>query len=243
MQRRPEGARAAPGRAADRVAVIRYGADPRAFQPDPRPARWYEPSWALPADTPLIVTVSRLVYKKGLTYLLEAFPRILARHPNAVLVIAGYGDLREELERRADELGIGANVRFPGQLDRDRAARYVSAADVYVVPSIRDQGGNIDGLPNALLEGMGAARPIVASRRRRHPRSDHRWSARPAHARARPRRARVRDRPPARRPRAGDAARRCGAAARAGRADLGRDGRAFRGGLLPGDARTIRRAA
>ena len=56
------------------------------------------------------------------------------------------------------------SVRFPGQLERERAARYVSAADVYVVPSIRDQGGNVDGLPNALLEGMGAARPIVASR-------------------------------------------------------------------------------
>jgi glycosyltransferase involved in cell wall biosynthesis len=41
---------------------------------------------------------------------------------------------------------------------------YVAAADAYVVPSIRDQRGNIDGLPNALLEGMGAGRPIVASR-------------------------------------------------------------------------------
>jgi phosphatidyl-myo-inositol dimannoside synthase len=54
-------------------------------------------------------------------------------------------------------------VYFPGQLERERAARYVAAADVYVVPSIRDQRGNVDGLPNALLEGMGAARPIVAS--------------------------------------------------------------------------------
>jgi glycosyltransferase involved in cell wall biosynthesis len=96
--------------------------------------------------------------------LLEAFPRILAAHPSAVLVIGGYGDLREELERRAAELGVAASVRFPGQLERERAARYVVGADVYVVPSIRDQGGNVDGLPNALLEGMGAARPIVASR-------------------------------------------------------------------------------
>ncbi len=52
---------------------------------------------------------------------------------------------------------------FPASFDRDRAAQYIGAADVYVVPSIRDQGGNVDGLPNALLEGMGAGRPIVAS--------------------------------------------------------------------------------
>jgi len=147
----------------DRVEVIRYGADPRAFQPDPEAGAQVRAELGLPAAAPLIVTVSRLVYKKGLTHLLDAFPRILTHHPNAVLVIAGYGDLREELERRADALGVGANVRFPGQLARDRAARYISAADVYVVPSIRDQGGNVDGLPNALLEGMGAARPIVAS--------------------------------------------------------------------------------
>jgi glycosyltransferase involved in cell wall biosynthesis len=145
------------------VDVIPYGVDAQAFQPDPQAGALVRAELGLAPGTPLLVTVSRLVYKKGLSYLLEAFPRILAAHPNAVLVIAGYGDLRAELERRATELGVAGSVRFPGQLERQRAARYVSAADVYVVPSIRDQGGNIDGLPNALLEGMGAARPIVAS--------------------------------------------------------------------------------
>ena len=150
-------------RAAD-LAVAPYGVDAQAFQPDPEAGALVRAELGLAPDTPLVISVSRLVYKKGLTYLLEAFPRILAEHPSAVLVIAGYGDLREELERRAAELGLAASVRFPGQLERERAARYVAAADVYVVPSIRDQRGNVDGLPNALLEGMGAGRPIVASR-------------------------------------------------------------------------------
>jgi glycosyltransferase involved in cell wall biosynthesis len=147
----------------DGIEVIPYGVDSRAFQPDPAAGAYVRGELGLPADAPLIVTVSRLVYKKGLTYLLEAFPRILERHPGAALVIGGYGDLREDLERRAATLGISASVRFPGQLARERAARYINAADVYVVPSVRDQSGNVDGLPNALLEGMGAARPIVAS--------------------------------------------------------------------------------
>jgi len=152
------------GARAGDVDVVPYGVDARAFQPDPQAGAQVRAELGLAPGTPLIISVSRLVYKKGLTYLLDAFPRILADHPSAVLVIAGYGDLREELERRADELGVAASVHFPGQLERERAARYVAAADVYVVPSIRDQRGNIDGLPNALLEGMGAARPIVASR-------------------------------------------------------------------------------
>jgi glycosyltransferase involved in cell wall biosynthesis len=146
------------------IDVVPYGVDPQAFRPDPQAGALVRAELGLAPEAQLIITVSRLVHKKGLTYLLEAFPQIVRQHPRAVLVIGGYGDLRADLERRAHELGVGAAVCFPGQLDRTRAARYISAADVYAVPSIRDQGGNVDGLPNALLEGMAAARPIVASR-------------------------------------------------------------------------------
>ena len=152
------------GAPADRVRVIPYGVDPGTFQPDAEAGATVRAALGVATNTPLVLTMSRLVYKKGLTYLLEAWPQVLAAHPAAVLVIAGYGDLRDDLERRAHELGITASVRFPGQIDREQTARYISAADVYAVPSIRDQKGNVDGLPNALLEGMAAARPIVASR-------------------------------------------------------------------------------
>ncbi len=142
--------------------VIPYGVDTHAFQPDPDAGNLVRAELGLAPGTPLVVSVGRLVYKKGLTYLIDAFARLRTLHPTARLVIAGYGDLREELERQAADLGEA--VIFTGQLAREQAARYVSAADVYVIPSIRDQAGNIDGLPNTLLEGMSAARPIVASR-------------------------------------------------------------------------------
>lgn len=152
------------GAPADRLTVIPYGVDPGAFHPDSGAGAAVRAELGLLPDTPLIVSIGRLVYKKGLTYLLDAFPSVLALHPRAVLVIAGYGDLRDALVRQARELGVDRHVRFPGQLARERAARYIAAADVFVVPSIRDQKGNIDGLPNTLLEGMAAARPVVASR-------------------------------------------------------------------------------
>lgn len=148
----------------DRSAVVPYGVDVQAFQPDPQAGALVRAELGLPPGTPVVLALGRLVYKKGLTYLLEALPAILARHPEARLVLAGYGDLRAELEQRAAALGLGDRVIFPGMLERERAARYISAADVYVVPSVRDQRGNVDGLPNTLLEGMAAARPIVASR-------------------------------------------------------------------------------
>src|SRR5262245_56257840 len=71
---------------------IPYGLEPRAFHPDPAAGAHVRAELGLAPGAPLIVTVSRLVYKKGLTYLLQAFPRILERHPGAALVIAGYGD-------------------------------------------------------------------------------------------------------------------------------------------------------
>lgn len=144
--------------------VIPYGVDASAFRPDPEAGRIVRAELGLPPETPLVVTMSRLVYKKGLTFLLEAFPTVLRQHPNAALAIVGYGDLRAELEHQAGTLGIADRVFFPGQVEREQAARFIAAADVYVVPSIRDQSGNVDGLPNALLEGMGSGRPVVASR-------------------------------------------------------------------------------
>ncbi|MFQ3631196.1 glycosyltransferase [Roseiflexus sp.] len=147
-----------------RTTVIPYGVDAHTFRPDPRAGAWVRSELNLSADTPLILAMGRMVYKKGFTYLLEAMPRIRAALPQATLILAGYGDLLEDLKDRARQAGVEDAVLFPGQLPRDRAARYVAAADVYVVPSVRDDSGNVDGLPNTLLEGMGAARPIVATR-------------------------------------------------------------------------------
>jgi glycosyltransferase involved in cell wall biosynthesis len=151
------------GARAGDTEVVPYGVDVAAFRPDPAGAAAARNALGLAPGAPLVLSVGRMVYKKGFTYLLEAFARVLARHPDARLAIVGYGDLRAELERRAAELGIAGSVIFPGQLERERAAQYIGAADVYVVPSVRDQGGNVDGLPNTLLEGMSAARPIVAT--------------------------------------------------------------------------------
>jgi glycosyltransferase involved in cell wall biosynthesis len=152
------------GAPADRTVTLPYGVDTSAFQPDPQATPAVRQQFGLALDAKLVVSVSRLVYKKGLTHLLAAFPQVLVQHPTATLVIAGYGDLREELEQQAKHLGIAERVRFPGQLSRAESAAMIAAADVHVIPSIRDQAGNMDGLPNTLLEGMSAGRAIVASR-------------------------------------------------------------------------------
>jgi glycosyltransferase involved in cell wall biosynthesis len=58
----------------------------------------------------------------------------------------------------------GVAAHFPGALDRTAVAAALAAADVVVVPSVVDRAGNVDGLPNALLEALAAGKAVVASR-------------------------------------------------------------------------------
>lgn len=121
------------------------------------------PPLSIPAGRRPVVAVGRLVAKKGFRYLLEAAPAILARVPDAEIVIGGGGPLLPELRALAAELGIADRVSFTDGLSHPEVLALLAAAEVVVMPSVRDQGGNVDGLPIVVLEAMAAARPVVAS--------------------------------------------------------------------------------
>ncbi|MEI6777903.1 MAG: glycosyltransferase family 4 protein [Chloroflexales bacterium] len=143
------------------ATVIPYGVNSQDFRPDEDARASVRAELGLDEGTPLVIGLGRLVAKKGFGVLLDAWPQVLAQSPQATLCIVGYGDLRDSLEEQARRLGIAARVRFSGQLERRRAAAYITAADVFALPIVRE---GVDGLPNALLEAMGAGRPVVASR-------------------------------------------------------------------------------
>jgi len=147
----------------ERSEVIPYGIDAGMFRPDPQAGDRLRRELGIAPGRPVLMWISRMVYKKGLTVLLNALPAVLRRHPELLLVLGGYGDLRDELERQAAGLGIAAQVLFPGPVSRDRVNAFWNAGDVVVVPAIHDHRGNVDGLPNIVLEAMSAGRPIVAS--------------------------------------------------------------------------------
>lgn len=111
----------------------------------------------------LVVAVGRLVDKKGFSYLVDAAPAILEAVPEARIVIGGEGELGPSLEARAQATGVGERVSFTGGLSHPEVLQLLAAADVVVMPSVRDPKGNIDGLPIVVLEAMAAERPVVAS--------------------------------------------------------------------------------
>jgi glycosyltransferase involved in cell wall biosynthesis len=139
-----------------RTCTLPYGVDVAAFS-TPRRLGVRE-GLGVPPEDLLVLGFGRLVEKKGFRYLIEAAARV----SGVRVVIAGEGDLRAELESLA--LASRAPVRFAGALDRDAMAAALQAADAVVVPSVVDRAGNVDGLPNTLLEALAAGRPVIASR-------------------------------------------------------------------------------
>jgi glycosyltransferase involved in cell wall biosynthesis len=114
--------------------------------------------------TIVVFAVGRLVRKKGFEYLIDAAATLSrAESGSFAVVIAGKGDLHAELEERARAKRVQDAVMLVGDIDRPSLPSYFAMADIVVVPSVRDAAGNVDGLPNVLLEAMASASAIVAS--------------------------------------------------------------------------------
>ena len=110
---------------------------------------------AIDDDDFVWITVGRLKPEKDHATLLGAFERVLEREPSSRLLIAGAGHLRDDLEALAARLGIGSRVTFLGH--RSDVPALLAASDGVVLASL------FEGLPNAIIEAMAAARPVVVT--------------------------------------------------------------------------------
>lgn len=105
-----------------------------------------------------ILCAARLAPYKGGDVLLLAFAMVLERAPDARLVLAGRDKTSGGLAAFARRLGLAGRVEFVGELSPAALARRLAAADIFVLPSRREN------FPIALLEAMAAGKPCVASR-------------------------------------------------------------------------------
>ncbi|MCU0257252.1 MAG: glycosyltransferase, partial [Vicinamibacterales bacterium] len=153
------------GAPADRSEVVPYGVDTSRFAPQPSAdaREAVRAGLGVARDDLLVFAVGRLVRKKGFEYLIDAVAALAPSRPRLACVIAGAGDLDQDLRARAAALGVAGRVRFPGLLPHDRTAAAMAAADVIAVPSVRDDAGNVDGLPNVVLEALATSTPVVAT--------------------------------------------------------------------------------
>lgn len=108
-----------------------------------------------------LLFVGRLVPKKGLPFLLNALPAILARRPGTTLKIAGFGPEEAALRAQVAALGLETCVTFLGAVPQDRLPDLYRRAAVLVAPFVRDASGNQEGLPVVLMEAIGCGCPVV----------------------------------------------------------------------------------
>ncbi|MGH3459452.1 glycosyltransferase family 4 protein [Aeromicrobium sp.] len=132
------------------IEVIHHGVDLRRFSPTTH----------TPDHVPVLVSIGRLVEKKGFDDLLRA----LAHRPEHFTCrIYGDGPLHDELVRLRDNLGLAERVEFMGARDSDEIVAALADADAFVLTPTTTDDGDRDGIPNVLVEAMACGLPVVTT--------------------------------------------------------------------------------
>ncbi len=144
------------GCAADKVKVHRMGVDPDKFefvhrQRDGRRFR--------------LVSVARLVEKKGIDIGIQAVARFKKQHPDVAIeyLIAGDGPLRQQLTEMVAALGCEASIRLLGWQDHDEVERLMNSAHVLLAPSVTGSDGDQEGIPVVLMEALAKGLIVCAT--------------------------------------------------------------------------------
>ena len=139
--------------------VIAYcGIDPAVFHP--------RAAAAAVADRPYRILASgRLVEKKGFALLVDACRLLADRGLRFECVIGGSGPLEASLRAQVERLGLGDRVSVTGQaLQQEKIIDFMHGGDVYVLPCVWAADGDVDGLPQMLMEAMACGLPAVSTR-------------------------------------------------------------------------------
>lgn len=137
-----------------KIVVMRTGIDLELFAYHPRGL----------AGTLQMVSVGRLVEKKGLEDALQAMAMLAAKGVRTTYDIVGDGPLRGALESLTRELGLGDQVRFLGAQGQESLPAILAAAQVMLVPSVTASSGDQEGIPNVIKEGMALGLLVVSTR-------------------------------------------------------------------------------
>jgi len=140
-----------------RTRIVRVGADLNRFV--------FQPRFQQPGDPVRFFFCGRFVEKKGVPYLLRAFARVRAQHPDVELTLIGDGGLRPQVEQLIAELEMGSSVRVLGMQPHDRVAEEMSRAHILVGPSVTAKNGDDEGgILTCGLEGSASGLPLIATR-------------------------------------------------------------------------------
>jgi phosphatidylinositol alpha-1,6-mannosyltransferase len=155
--------RALSQKAAQAMVKIAPGIDPEHFAPHPG-AKELRISLGL-SEKKVIVSVGRLVHRKGQDMLIAALPEILKHHPEAHILMVGEGPYRQHLQKLVEKLKVESAITFIGRIQFSDLPRYISAGDIFAMPSrSRLAGLEVEGLGIVYLEASSCELPVIAGK-------------------------------------------------------------------------------
>jgi colanic acid/amylovoran biosynthesis glycosyltransferase len=111
-----------------------------------------------------LVTVGRLVEKKGIEYSIRAVAKVVAIHSNITYHVIGEGPLRSDLEQLVHRLGVNHVVKLLGPKDQQEIIEILNNSHISIAPSVTAQDGDQDAPVNTLKEAMAMGLPVIATR-------------------------------------------------------------------------------
>lgn len=111
-----------------------------------------------------LLTIARLVEKKGVAYAIRAVAQLLASGRRITYyVVGGDGGLRAELERLIEDLNLGVHVQLLGWMNQEEVIRLLKSAHILVAPSVTASDGDQEGIPNVIKEAMAFGLPVIST--------------------------------------------------------------------------------
>ncbi len=150
-------------RASDAMVKIAPGIDTEHFAPRSDAAALRRELGL--ADKKVIVSVGRLVHRKGQDRLIESLPEILTQIPQAHILFIGDGPYKDHLVKRAEQLGVSPHITFIGRIQYAELPRYICVGDIFAMPSrSRLAGLEVEGLGIVYLEASACGLAVIGGK-------------------------------------------------------------------------------
>jgi colanic acid/amylovoran biosynthesis glycosyltransferase len=110
-----------------------------------------------------VLTIARLIEKKGVAFAIDAVSRLLSKGEKIDYTIVGDGVLRENLQHLIECRGIERQVKLVGWKTHEEVKMLLEESHVLVAPSLTSEGGDQEGIPNAIKEAMASGLPVIST--------------------------------------------------------------------------------
>jgi len=146
-----------------KIEMIYPGVNSEAFHPNLTAGRAIRARHRLSDGQPVLLTVARLIPRKGHDKVIEALPAILEQVPDVVYLIVGTGPGEDWLRARAQEKGVADRVVFAGRVSDEELPACYNAANVFIMPN-REEGTDVEGFGIVFLEANACGKPVIGGR-------------------------------------------------------------------------------